>query len=74
MSFGFTAAEFLQATAKRMASLCEPLDSLLDGGVSVSEVLEISGPPGCMKERLAMQFVSAAVRSDKTVLFVGTLI
>lgn len=49
------------------------LDALLDGGLKQGFILEISGPPGCMKETLAINVVSSFVGASKHVLFVGKI-
>ena len=43
------------------------LDKLLEGGISRGHVVEISGPPGCVKEQLLMNIVAAFVE----VIFIG---
>ncbi|KAJ7599049.1 P-loop containing nucleoside triphosphate hydrolase protein [Mycena floridula] len=47
-----------------------PLDKLLTGGLSRGNIMEISGPPGAAKERIALNFVRSVVQLDEQVLFV----
>ena len=47
------------------------LDNILDGGLKQGFILEISGPPGSIKETLAANIVSSFVEASMHVLFVG---
>lgn len=49
------------------------LDTLLDGGLKQGFILELSGPPGCIKETLAVNVVGSFVGASKQVLFVGKI-
>ncbi|KZT71934.1 hypothetical protein DAEQUDRAFT_706170 [Daedalea quercina L-15889] len=46
------------------------LDTLLDGGLKQGFILELSGPPGSIKETLATNIVSSVVESSMHVVFV----
>ncbi|KAJ3819209.1 hypothetical protein F5880DRAFT_1490086 [Lentinula raphanica] len=50
---------------------CPPLDTLLNGGLNEGGILELSGPPGSLKERILLNIVRAFVESGKHVLFIG---
>lgn len=57
-----TASEMLSAAngsgsaqTKGIITFCRGIDCMLDGGISLGEVTEISGPPGIGKTQLAMQ-------------------
>ncbi|THH13359.1 hypothetical protein EW146_g6847 [Bondarzewia mesenterica] len=70
-TLGQSAATFVASvSSKRFSSSCAPLDRLLEGGLVRGHVLEISGPPGTHKERLAVDFVRQAVDANEAVLFV----
>lgn len=47
------------------------LDTLLGGGLKQGFILELSGPPGCIKELLAVNLVSSFIEESKHVIFVG---
>ena len=49
------------------------LDTLLDGGIKQGFILELSGPPGCLKETIAINVVSSFVEASRHVLFVGRI-
>ncbi|KAA1472428.1 hypothetical protein DENSPDRAFT_821254 [Dentipellis sp. KUC8613] len=68
-SFGQTAAAYI-SSAKTYSSSCQPLDALLNGGLPCAHVLELSGPPGTCKERLALRLACNAVNSNEGVLWV----
>lgn len=67
---GRSAADLI-SNCKRFLSSCEPLDRLLGDGLPCGHILELSGPPGTVKESLVVKFVSNAVSSNDQVLFVG---
>ncbi|KAI0732749.1 P-loop containing nucleoside triphosphate hydrolase protein [Fomitopsis betulina] len=46
------------------------LDTLLGGGLKQGFILELSGPPGCIKELLAVNLVSSFIEESKHVIFV----
>lgn len=50
------------------------VDKLLLGGLAPGQILEISGPPGTPKERVANGLVRSCVENSKEVLFVGMLV
>ncbi|KAF9025015.1 hypothetical protein BDZ89DRAFT_1135715 [Hymenopellis radicata] len=54
----------------KMTTLCDPLDQLLSGGITLGTILEISGPPGTPKDNLAIKICRSFVASQKRVLFV----
>ena len=66
-----SAASMMGASDKAYSTSCPPLDDLLGGGLKRGSVLEISGPPGCGKERVAVEAIKSFVASGKGVLFVG---
>ncbi|TFY65762.1 hypothetical protein EVG20_g5335 [Dentipellis fragilis] len=68
-SFGQTAAAYI-SSAKTYSSSCQPLDALLNGGLPRAHVLELSGPPGTCKERLALRLACNAVNSNEGILWV----
>ncbi|KAL0576031.1 hypothetical protein V5O48_005938 [Marasmius crinis-equi] len=47
-----------------------PLDKLLDGGIPRGHILELSGPPGTPKEKIALGVVRSFLDSKEEVLFV----
>ncbi|KAJ3834465.1 P-loop containing nucleoside triphosphate hydrolase protein [Lentinula raphanica] len=49
---------------------CPPLDTLLNGGLNEGGILELSGPPGSLKERILLNIVRSFVESGKRVLFI----
>ncbi|TDL25146.1 hypothetical protein BD410DRAFT_718050 [Rickenella mellea] len=65
-------ASTLLAIAKKSFSLSAPADLLLGGGLKLGYITEISGPPGCPKERMAVCAVRSAVQNGDNVLFVDT--
>ncbi|KAJ3759673.1 hypothetical protein EV360DRAFT_81874 [Lentinula raphanica] len=52
---------------------CPPLDTLLNGGLNEGGILELSGPPGSLKERILLNIVRSFVDSGKRVLFIGSV-
>ena len=55
----------------RVSTKCPPLDSLLDGGLSRGQILELSGPPGCPKERIAVNILKSFVEMEHEAIFIG---
>ena len=55
----------------KISTKCGSLDKLLEGGISRGHVIEISGPPGCVKEQLLMNIVAAFVEVNEEVMFIG---
>lgn len=56
---------------QKISTKCEPLDEILDGGLSGGQILEISGPPGSPKERMAVNILRSFVEVGEEVIFVG---
>jgi RAD51-like protein 2 len=50
---------------------CAPVDKLLGGGLARGYILELTGPPGCGKERISSGIVREFVDAKEGVLFVG---
>ncbi|KZT01214.1 uncharacterized protein LAESUDRAFT_664388 [Laetiporus sulphureus 93-53] len=69
-----SAASLAGNSSRLLSTLCGPLDRLLGGGLKQGYILELSGPPGCHKEALAINivtsYVNANVHSSQNVLFV----
>jgi len=63
-------AAFMIGSITQHSTLCEPLDRLLQGGLKQGYILELSGPPGCSKETLAINITKSFVESLQEVLFV----
>ncbi|KXN85507.1 hypothetical protein AN958_11245 [Leucoagaricus sp. SymC.cos] len=59
-------------STRRISTRWAPLDKLLKGGLTQGHILEISGPPGCPKERIAVDIVSSVLDAGEGVIFVGT--
>ena len=57
----------------RVSTKCPPLDSLLDGGLSRGQILELSGPPGCPKERIAVNILKSFVEMEHEAIFLGKI-
>jgi len=64
-------AASLLAGPTRFACGCAPVDKLLNGGLLRGHILEISGPPGSCKEKLAIRFVKSFLEAGEEVIFVG---
>ncbi len=56
----------------KITTLCDPLDQLLSGGITLGTILEISGPPGTPKDNLAIKICRSFVASQRRVLFIGS--
>lgn len=65
-----SAAAMMQGSQK-ISTRCPALDKVLDGGLSRGHVLEISGPPGCPKEKLAIGIVASFAEAGEEIIFVG---
>jgi RAD51-like protein 2 len=61
----------LTTTTHKFSTHCPPVDRLLKGGLTRGHILEVSGPPGTMKEAIAVGVVRAFVERMEHVLFVG---
>lgn len=57
----------------RVSTKCPPLDSLLDGGLSRGQILELSGPPGCPKERIAVNILKSYLELEHEAIFLGKI-
>jgi RAD51-like protein 2 len=55
----------------RYSTGCPPIDRLLGGGMTPGMVLEVSGPPGSMKEHVAIGSVQSFLKRGTGVLVVG---
>ncbi|KAH7923450.1 hypothetical protein BV22DRAFT_1015432 [Leucogyrophana mollusca] len=60
----------LAVRPKSILSNHPAVDKLLGGGLPRGHILEISGPPGCIKESIALDFVRSVVEADEEVIFV----
>ncbi|KAH9946912.1 hypothetical protein B0H21DRAFT_692903 [Amylocystis lapponica] len=67
-----SAASMVGAT-KTFSTQCGPLDRLLGGGLRRGHILELSGPPGCAKEALAISIVRTFLQSVQEVVFVADM-
>jgi RAD51-like protein 2 len=67
-------AASLTAQADKFSSHCPPIDKLMSGGLTRGHILEISGPPGTMKEAVGVGVVRSFLEINEEVLFVGGLI
>ncbi|KAF8965053.1 P-loop containing nucleoside triphosphate hydrolase protein [Flammula alnicola] len=56
--------------AQKMSTKCAALDKMLDGGLSRGQILEISGPPGSPKEKMAIDILTAFALAGDEVIFV----
>lgn len=54
------------------ATGCEPLDTLLGGGVETGTVTQIYGPPAAGKTNLALGVTAEAVADQETVVYLDT--
>ncbi|KAH7907948.1 hypothetical protein BJ138DRAFT_1158770 [Hygrophoropsis aurantiaca] len=61
---------FMTVRPKCISSNNLVIDKLLGGGIPRGHILEISGPPGCIKESLALDFVRSFVECGEEVIFV----
>ncbi|KIM71578.1 hypothetical protein PILCRDRAFT_82638 [Piloderma croceum F 1598] len=67
-------AASLTTTTHKFSTHCPPVDKLLNGGLTRGHILEVSGPPGTMKEAIAVGVVRAFVERKEHVLFVRLLV
>jgi len=65
-------AAVIMKSTRTFSTHWEPLDKLLGGGLVQGHVLELSGPPGCPKENIAIDIVSSFLESGEEVIFVGS--
>lgn len=47
------------------------MNKILGGGLPRGHILEISGPPGSLKESLALDFVRTFAEAGEGVMFIG---
>jgi RAD51-like protein 2 len=59
---------------QKFSTQCPPIDKLLNGGLTRGHILEVSGPPGTMKEAVGINVIRSFVEKNEHVLFVGELI
>jgi len=64
-----SAATMVGGAIIKYSTLCKPVDVLLEGGLKRGFVLEISGPPGTVKESLAINLTHSLVQANEEVLF-----
>lgn len=60
-----------KGTGRVVSTTCAPLDHILGGGISRAHVLELSGPPGTVKEDMAIGIVKAFSDLNERTFFVG---
>ncbi|KAF7975370.1 hypothetical protein HWV62_9699 [Athelia sp. TMB] len=60
-----SAAALQAAPARRFSTRCKPVDDLLGGGLVRGQILEVSGPPGTMKESVAVGVVQSFVQQGE---------
>jgi len=65
-------AATLVSSMRKFTTRWPPLDRLLKGGIAQGHVLEISGPPGCPKETIAVDIAVSVLQAGERVIFVGT--
>ncbi|KAF8155556.1 P-loop containing nucleoside triphosphate hydrolase protein [Crassisporium funariophilum] len=63
-------AAALTQHSQKIATKCAALDRVLEGGLSRGNIVEISGPPGCIKEKLALNIVASFVEEGEEVIFI----
>lgn len=59
-----------KGTGRVVSTTCAPLDHILGGGISRAHVLELSGPPGTVKEDMAIGIVKAFSDLNERTFFV----
>jgi len=64
-------AALMVQQSQKILTKCVALDKILEGGLSRGQILEISGPPGSPKEKLALKIVAAFAEFGEETLFVG---
>lgn len=58
-------------TGIKRFSCSPPADGLLSGGLPRGHILEVSGPPGTLKESVGLLMAKSFVSESEGVLFVG---
>jgi len=66
-------AAMIVNSMRKFTTRWPPLDKLLKGGIAHGHILEISGPPGCPKESIAIDIAVSVLQAGERVIFVGTL-
>ena len=66
-------AAMIANSMRKFSTRWPPLDKLLKGGITHGHILEISGPPGCPKESIAIDIAVSVLQAGERVIFVGTL-
>jgi RAD51-like protein 2 len=64
-------AALMVQQSQKISTKCVALDKILGGGLSRGQILEISGPPGSPKEKLALNIMATFAESGEETLFVG---
>ena len=64
-------AALMVQQSQKVSTKCVALDKILGGGLSRGQILEISGPPGSPKEKLALNIMATFAESGEETLFVG---
>ena len=64
-------AALMVQQSQKILTKCVALDKILEGGLSRGQILEISGPPGSPKEKLALNIVASFAEYGEETLFVG---
>lgn len=57
--------------SRKFSTKSPPVDKILDGGLSMGHILEVSGPPGTPKETIATNLVTSFVEAGHEVIFIG---
>ncbi|KIM46950.1 hypothetical protein M413DRAFT_23269 [Hebeloma cylindrosporum] len=63
-------AALMVQKSQKILTKCAALDKILGGGLSRGQILEISGPPGSPKEKIALNIVSSFAESGEETVFV----
>jgi len=66
-------AAMIVNSMRKFTTRWPPLDKLLKGGIAHGHILEISGPPGCPKETIAIDIAISVLQAGERVIFVGNL-
>lgn len=66
-----SAASLQAMPVNRFSTQSEPVDNILGGGLMRGQILEVSGPPGTMKEACAVGVAMSFVQKGEEILFVG---
>ncbi|KAF9475137.1 hypothetical protein BDN70DRAFT_841370 [Pholiota conissans] len=72
LSMTQSAANMIRSTHK-VSTNCDPLDKILGGGLPSGHILELSGPPGSPKERMALGILKSFVDRGEEAIFVDCL-